>query len=185
MDPDRPLAGAPLQPLPLEALPPLPPLRLAVVGQVEWVSFVGVDHLPVAGEILRATHSQDLAGGGGAVIAVQLAKLTGQRIPFFTALGRDRIGELAAEQLEVWLALVADILHAPQFNSYVHNDQRAQAFLVRVLHPQLHSLAASALKLSAAPPDLSFITAAGSGPGITGYNMAEVTLFCLEDVLKT
>ena len=63
--------------------------------------------------------------------------------------------------------------------------QRAQAFLVRVLHPQLHSLAASALQLSAAPPDLSFITAAGSGPGITGYNMAEVTLFCLEDVLKT
>ena len=100
MDADGPQAGAPLQPLPLEALPPLPPLGLAVVGHVEWVSFVGVDHLPVAGEIQRASYSQDLAGGGGAVIAVQLAKLTGQRIPFFTALGRDRLGELAAEQLE-------------------------------------------------------------------------------------
>ena len=100
MEIDGPLAGDPLQPLPLGALPPLPPLRLAVVGHVEWVSFIGVDHLPVAGEILRASHSQDLAAGGGAVIAVQLAKLTGQPIPFFTALGRDRIGELAAEQLQ-------------------------------------------------------------------------------------
>ena len=100
MDADRPLTGAPLEPLPLGALPPLQPLGLAVVGHVEWVSFVGVDHLPLAGEIQRASHSQDLAAGGGAVIAVQLAKLTGQRIPFFTALGRDRIGELAAEQLE-------------------------------------------------------------------------------------
>lgn len=100
MDADRPLASAPLEPLPLGALPPLPPLDLAVVGHVEWVNFVGVDHLPLAGEIQRASHSQDLAAGGGAVIAVQLAKLTGQRIPFFTALGRDRIGELAAEQLQ-------------------------------------------------------------------------------------
>jgi len=62
--------------------------------------------------------------------------------------------------------------------------KHAHAFLTRVLDPQLHSLAASALQRSAAPPDLAFITAAGSGPGITGYNMVEVTSFCLEDVLK-
>ncbi len=42
-------------------------------------------------------------------------------------------GMMTAEQLEVWLALVADILHAPQFNSYVHNDQRAQAFIGRMM----------------------------------------------------
>jgi len=59
----------------------------------------------------------------------------------------------------------------------------ASAFLTRVLDPQLHSLAASALGL-AETPDLSFITAAGSRPGITGYNMPEVTAFCLQDVLK-
>jgi hypothetical protein len=33
-------------------------------------------------------------------------------------------------------------------------------------------------------PDLSFNSAAGSGPGITGYNMQEVRSFCLEQVLK-
>lgn len=59
----------------------------------------------------------------------------------------------------------------------------AAAFLTRVLDPQLHSLAASALGF-AEQPDLSFITAAGSRPGITGYNMPEVTAFCLQDVIK-
>jgi zinc protease len=41
-------------------------------------------------------------------------------------------GMMAAEQLEVFLAIVADILHAPQFNSYVHNDQRLQAAMGRM-----------------------------------------------------
>ncbi len=40
-------------------------------------------------------------------------------------------GMMAAEQLEVFLGLVADILHAPQFNSYVHRDQRLQAAMGR------------------------------------------------------
>jgi zinc protease len=38
---------------------------------------------------------------------------------------------LATEQLEVFLGLVADILHAPQFNSFVHRDQRMQAVMGR------------------------------------------------------
>jgi hypothetical protein len=62
--------------------------------------------------------------------------------------------------------------------------QDALAFLTRVLDPQLHSLAASALQISPDPPDLSFITAAGSRPAITGYNMHEVTGFCVDEVLK-
>lgn len=41
-------------------------------------------------------------------------------------------GAMAAEQLEVFLGIVADILHAPQFNSYVHRDQRLQAAMGRV-----------------------------------------------------
>ncbi len=38
---------------------------------------------------------------------------------------------MAAEQLEVFLGIVADILHAPQFNSFVHQDQRLQAAMGR------------------------------------------------------
>mgnify|MGYP003340632757 CR=1 FL=1 len=38
--------------------------------------------------------------GRGAVVAVQMARLTGQRVPFFTALGRDRCGAEAAERLD-------------------------------------------------------------------------------------
>ena len=90
----------PLVPLPLAALPALPPLALAVVGHVEVVSFIGVDHLPAAGEILHADDFCELPAGGGAVVAVQMARLTGQRIPFFTALGDDALGRRAAVELE-------------------------------------------------------------------------------------
>ncbi len=89
----------PLVPLPLESLPDLPPLALAVVGHVEMVSFVGVDLLPAAGEILHADDFCELPAGGGAVVAVQMARLTGERIPFFTALGDDPLGHRAAEEL--------------------------------------------------------------------------------------
>ena len=90
----------PLVPIPLAQLPPLPPLALAAVGHVEVVSFVEVEQLPVAGSIGHATHFQELAAGGGAVVAVQLAKLSGRPVPFFTALGRDAAGEQAAAELE-------------------------------------------------------------------------------------
>jgi ribokinase len=86
-------------PIPLAQLPPLGPLQLAVVGHVEVVSFVGVSHLPAAGEILRADHFHECAAGGGAVVAVQLARLLGRPVPFFTALGRDASGERAAAEL--------------------------------------------------------------------------------------
>jgi zinc protease len=40
-------------------------------------------------------------------------------------------GMMAVEQLETFLGLVADILHSPKFNSYVHSDQRVQAAIGR------------------------------------------------------
>ncbi|TVS03388.1 MAG: ribokinase [Cyanobium sp. PLM2.Bin73] len=92
-------AKAPLQPIPLEQLPPLPPLRLAVVGHVEVVSFVLVEQLPRAGVVQTARRCLELPGGAGAVAAVQLARLSGGRVRFFTALGRDAVGEAAAATL--------------------------------------------------------------------------------------
>ena len=82
-----------------DALPPLPPLRLAVVGHVEWVDFLAVDVLPAAGLIGHASRFLAEPAGGGAVVAVQLARLLGRPVPFFTALGRDATGERAAARL--------------------------------------------------------------------------------------
>ena len=71
--------------------------RFAVVGHVEWVDFLEVDHVPAAGEIVQATAGWAEAAGGGAVAAVQLAKLAG--VTFFTAIGDDELGGRVADQL--------------------------------------------------------------------------------------
>jgi ribokinase len=73
-------------------------MRVAVVGHVEWVEFLRVPHVPVAGEIVHVTDSWSEPAGGGAVAAVQLAKLAGAA-EFFTALGDDDLGHRAFEEL--------------------------------------------------------------------------------------
>jgi ribokinase len=86
-------------PQPLRELPPLPSLRMAVVGHCEVVSFVTVARLPAAGEV---THGRDLrvvTAGGGPVVAAQMARLLREPVTFLTALGRDRAGRRAAEEL--------------------------------------------------------------------------------------
>lgn len=74
-------------------------LHLAVVGHQEWVTFLEVDELPRPGRIGRASRDLEEPAGAGAVIAVQLARLTGRRVLFFTALGRDAIGERSEQRL--------------------------------------------------------------------------------------
>lgn len=78
----------------------LPRLRLAVVGHLEWVTFLAVDQLPQPGRISRAHRNLEEPAGAGAVVAVQLARLTGQPVLFFTALGRDAIGKRSAARLQ-------------------------------------------------------------------------------------
>lgn len=98
---DHPPARGEREPLvPLRQLPVLPPLHLAVVGHVEVVTFLQVPHIPPSGTICQAREGMEVAAGGGAVVAVQMAKLTGRPVAFFTALGRDRVGEQAASDLE-------------------------------------------------------------------------------------
>ena len=78
----------------------LPPLRLAVVGHVEWVEFLAVDQLPRPGAIGHALRALEEPAGGGAVVAVQMARLQRQPVQFFTALGRDSIGEACVKRLK-------------------------------------------------------------------------------------
>ncbi len=74
-------------------------LTLAVVGHLEWVNFLAVNALPAPGQISRAHRSLEEPAGAGAVVAVQLARLTGRRVAFFTALGKDEIGERSEARL--------------------------------------------------------------------------------------
>jgi ribokinase len=73
-------------------------VRVAVVGHVEWVEFVRGDHVPVAGEIVHAKDSFQEPAGGGAVAAVQLARMAGHST-LFTALGDDDLAERTRRRL--------------------------------------------------------------------------------------
>ena len=73
-------------------------MRVAVVGHVEWIWFGAVDRIPGPGDIAHATDDWEEPGGGGAVAAVQLARLAGA-CDFFTALGDDDLGDRALREL--------------------------------------------------------------------------------------
>jgi ribokinase len=74
-------------------------MRTAVVGHTEWVEFGHVERVPAAGDIVHATDAWEEPGGGGAVAAVQLARLSGS-CSFFTALGDDERGGWSRRRLE-------------------------------------------------------------------------------------
>lgn len=69
-----------------------------MVGHVEWVHFVRVEHFPRRGAVTPAVAGFTHAGGGAVVAAVVLAEL-GAEVDFFCALGRDADGEAAAGEL--------------------------------------------------------------------------------------
>jgi ribokinase len=96
-------------------------VRFAVVGHVEWVDFLRLSHVPLPGEIVEAEKSWEEAAGGGAVAAVQLAKLAGAST-FFTAIGDDERARLSMAQLE---RQGVEVVGAPR----TRPQRRAVAFL--------------------------------------------------------
>jgi ribokinase len=96
--------------------------RVAVVGHVEWIEFARVPRVPDPGEIVHASEWWEDAGGGGAVAAVQLAKLAGA-CDFFTALGTDERGRRSRERLEeLGVTVFAAPREGPQRRGFVHLD---------------------------------------------------------------
>ncbi|HEV7585811.1 MAG TPA: PfkB family carbohydrate kinase [Solirubrobacteraceae bacterium] len=89
-----------LRPEPYVTLAPVrsPQPRVGVVGHVEWVQFARVAHVPSAGEVVHAREPFEEPAGGGAVAAVQLARLAGAAA-FVTALGEDGHGRRSVERL--------------------------------------------------------------------------------------
>ncbi len=100
--------------------------RIAVVGHVEWAQFAVVGSLPQPGEILHARQSWEEAAGGGAVAAVQIAKLAGEA-DFFTALADDEMGRASAGQLSARSVRVhAARREAPQRRAFVFLDDAGE-----------------------------------------------------------
>ena len=88
-----------IDPVSLSNLPKLPQLKLAVIGHIEWVNFISVDTIPIPGKISHGFNSIEEPAGGGALAAVQLQRLTKGEVHFFTALGKDDIGEKSLQRL--------------------------------------------------------------------------------------
>jgi ribokinase len=96
--------------------------RFAVVGHAEWTEFARVPRVPGAGEIAHATYDWQQLAGGGAVAAVQIAKLTGGCL-LLTALGDDEFGHRGKRELETMGVEVAVAWRPePQRRAFVFLD---------------------------------------------------------------
>ena len=101
-------------------------MRVAVVGHVEWIEFVRVDHVPAQGEIVHALDAWAEAAGGGAVAAVQLARLAGAST-LFTAVGDDHVGSLVAPELsEHGVRVEAAVRAEPQRHGLTYLDSAGE-----------------------------------------------------------
>jgi ribokinase len=97
-------------------------VRVAVVGHVEWVEFVRVERVPPRGAIVHAREAWEEPAGGGAVAAVQLARLAGAAT-LYTALGHDERGRRARDELErLGLRVEAAIRPEPQRRAFTYVD---------------------------------------------------------------
>ena len=101
-------------------------MRVAVIGHVEWVEFARVERVPAAGEIVDARAFLEEAAGGGAVAAVQMARLVGS-CDFFTALGSDAPARRAIDRLTA-LGVTVHAAKRPQptRRGWVHVDARGE-----------------------------------------------------------
>jgi len=123
-------------------LPDRPP-RLAVVGHVEWVQFAHVAHVPVAGEVVHAEDPFEEPAGGGAVAAVQLARLAGA-CTLFTALGDDGLGHRSVARLnELGVEVRASFTGRPTRRAVALLDDRGER-TITTFGPRLDPLGADA-----------------------------------------
>jgi ribokinase len=101
-------------------------MNVAVVGHVEWIQFVRVEHVPAPGEIVSALETWEEAGGAGAVAAVQLARLAGA-CTFFTVLGDDELGRRAQKQLtDLGVTLQVDFVERPTRRGVTFVDETGE-----------------------------------------------------------
>jgi ribokinase len=99
---------------------------VGVVGHVEWVLFAQVSHVPCAGEVVHADDPFEEPAGGGAVAAVQLARLAGGSV-LVTALGDDDYGRRSLPRLhELGVNVQASFLDAPSRRAVTLVDEAGE-----------------------------------------------------------
>jgi ribokinase len=107
-------------------------VRAAVVGHIEWIEFVPVEHVPRQGEIVSAQESWAQAAGGGAVAATQLAQLA-DSVLFFTTLGSDEPGRLAKAELEErGIEVHASTVEKPQRRGFTFLDDSGERTITTI-----------------------------------------------------
>lgn len=114
-------------------------MRAAVVGHLEWTEFLPVERVPLAGEIVETRERFAEPAGGGAVAAVQLARLTGD-CTFFTALGDDEQARSAERRLGELGVRVAAVRRpeSPTRHAFVYLDADGERTITTVgerIHP--------------------------------------------------
>jgi ribokinase len=101
-------------------------MLVAVVGHVEWIEFARVERMPAAGEIVHSLEAWEEPAGGGAVAAVQLARLAGGCL-LITALADDELGHRSKRELEaLGVRVEAAWRPGPQRRGFVHIDGRGE-----------------------------------------------------------
>jgi len=101
-----------------------------VIGHVEWVEFAEVPRVPVRGEIANARASFFEPAGGGAVAAVQLARLAGEAT-LFTVLGSDELGRRTRKQLTAQGVTVrAVVAKEPQRRAFTLLDGNGERTII-------------------------------------------------------
>lgn len=107
-------------------------MRVAVVGHVEWVEFATVDETPRTGQIVEARDTWPEPAGGGAVAAVQLARLA-RSASLFTALGEDELGERSRARLaELGVAVHAATRPEPTRRAFVFLDRSGERTITTI-----------------------------------------------------
>jgi ribokinase len=114
-------------------------VRAAVVGHLEWTEFLPVERVPRPGEIVETRERFAEPAGGGAVAAVQLARLTGD-CTLFTALGDDDHARAAEQRLGELGVRVAAVRRdeSPTRRAFVYLDAAGERTITTVgdrIHP--------------------------------------------------
>ncbi len=133
-----------------------------MVGHVEWVQFARVRTVPEAGDVAHAHSPFEEPAGGGAVAAVQLARLAGSAV-FVTALGEDEHGHRSVTRLEeLGVDVRASFGTAPTRRALTLVDDAGER-TITTFGERLEPLADDALWSSLGRFDALYFTAGGIG----------------------